>query len=410
VGRSPSENRSSGPFAPERGAPEDLAGAEPPQLAGVCSPAMAAVLRRASAIARTSAPVILLGETGTGKEVLARNIHAGSGRSAGPFVPVNCGAIPRELLESEFFGYARGAFSGAVGERVGLFEAASGGTLLLDEIADLPLEMQVKLLRVLQDGEVRRVGSNRRLSVDVRVVAATHKNLDVLVREGTFRQDLYYRLKGFMLRLPPLRDRCEDILPLVSHFLALERDPPRRLCAAVESALLAYDWPGNVREMLNAIRHATALAEGDVILLEHLPEELLAPRSPRPRTSLRTLAEVEREHVVAVLRACGGVRSAAARVLGIARNTLARKLREYGLGAEEAWAADVDAVDAIVRRASGEDPRQVPTAPGAQTGAALAEGGVRELAAPAGLVVVAGGSPGSAQRGRVVEVLPRSQP
>jgi len=285
-------------------------------------------LRRASAIALTAAPVVLLGETGTGKEVLARALHQLSPRAERPFVPVNCGAIPGELLESELFGHVRGAFSGAVADKPGLFEAAAGGTLLLDEVADLPLGLQVKLLRVLQDGEVRRVGSNRSVALDVRVLAATHKDLGAQVELGLFRADLYYRIKVLSLRLPALRDRREDILALARHFLDLEGDRPRQLAPATEEILLTYRWPGNIRELSNAMRYASVLAEQPVIEPQHLPEEVLCrPTSAPPQGALRTLMEVEHEHVLAVLRACGGVQSDAARVLGIGRNTLWRMLR-----------------------------------------------------------------------------------
>ena len=297
----------------------------------VRSAAMQAVLRRARAVAQTAAPVVLLGETGTGKEVLARAIHHASPRAGRPFVPVNCGAIPGELLESELFGHVRGAFSGAVADKPGLFEAAGGGTLLLDEVADLPPPLQVKLLRVLQDGEVRRVGSNRSLAVDVRVIAATHKDLGTLVELGLFRADLYYRIKVLSLHLPSLRDRAEDVLPLARHFLAQERRPPHRLAPPTEELLLSYRWPGNIRELSNAMRCASALAEGEEIEAHHLPDEVAgAARAGAPPASLRTLAEVEQEHVLTVLRACGGVQADAARVLGIGRNTLWRKLRTYG--------------------------------------------------------------------------------
>jgi len=292
---------------------------------------MQAVLRRARAVAQTVAPVVLLGETGTGKEVLARAIHHGSVRAARPFVPVNCGAIPGELLESELFGHVRGAFSGAVADKPGLFEAAAGGTLLLDEVADLPPPLQVKLLRVLQDGEVRRVGSNRSLALDVRVIAATHKDLGAQVDQGLFRADLYYRVKVLSLRLPALRERAEDVLPLARHFLALERRPARILARTTEELLLAYRWPGNIRELSNAMRCASALAEVEEIGPDHLPEEIArATGAGAPPAMLRTLAEVEQEHVLTVLRACGGVQADAARVLGIGRNTLWRKLRAYG--------------------------------------------------------------------------------
>lgn len=290
------------------------------------------VLRRATAVAQSPAPVVLLGETGTGKEVLARALHLSSPRAAKPFVPVNCGAIPGELLETELFGHVRGAFSGAVADKTGLFEAASGGTILLDEVADLPLSLQVKLLRVLQDGEIRRVGAVRSTAMDVRVIAATHKNLEALVEAGAFRADLYYRLKVFSLRLPPLRERQDDILPLAHHFLALEREPARVLAGAAADLLRGYRWPGNIRELSNAMRYASALAEGDVVEPCHLPEEILVGRpaaTPAPG-SLPTLAAVEEAHVRTVLRACRGVQSDAAQILGIGRNTLWRKLRSYG--------------------------------------------------------------------------------
>ncbi len=292
---------------------------------------MQAILRRVQAIAQTGAPVVLLGETGTGKEVLARAIHHSSPRSAKPFVPVNCGAIPGELLESELFGHVRGAFSGAVADKTGLFEAATGGTLLLDEVAELPHPLQVKLLRVLQDGEVRRVGATRSVALDVRVIAATHKDLGALVDMGLFRADLYYRIKVLSVRLPALRERGEDVLPLARHFLSLDREPPRQLTAAAEELLLAYRWPGNIRELSNAMRCASALAEGTWIEPHHLPEEIVrTPVAPPPLGGLRSLAQVEQEHVLAVLRACGGVQADAARILGIGRNTLWRKLRSYG--------------------------------------------------------------------------------
>jgi two-component system response regulator HydG len=294
------------------------------------SPAMQAVLRRVRDFAEADAPVVILGESGTGKEIVARAVHANSARSARPFVPVNVAALPAELLESELFGHARGAFTGAAADKPGLLEAADGGTLFLDEIAEMPLPLQAKLLRAVEDGEIRRVGDTQPFRVDVRFVCATHRDLSRRVADGLFREDLYYRLKVLVVRLPPLRERPEDVLPLARQFLSAERRPAPGFTPAAERALLAYAWPGNVRELGNAVRHGAALARGRAIEPEHLPEELRVPRSPRTGASPRTLAEAEREHVLRVLEACGGSQVEAARQLGIGRNTLWRKLRSYG--------------------------------------------------------------------------------
>ncbi|WP_242371727.1 sigma-54 interaction domain-containing protein [Anaeromyxobacter sp. SG26] len=294
-------------------------------------PAMQAALRRAHDFADSDAPVVVLGESGTGKEVVARALHAASPRGARPFVPVNVAALPAELLESELFGHVRGAFTGATAEKEGLFEAADGGTLFLDEIAEMPLVLQAKLLRALEDGEIRRVGDTRAFGVDVRIVCATHRDLAQRVAEGRFREDLYYRLKVLVLRLPPLRERREDVLPLARQFLSAERRPPAGLAPDAERLLLAYAWPGNVRELQNVMRHAAVLARGGEIRPEHLPEELLRPAA-RAEPPARTLAEVEREHVLRVLEAFGGSQVEAARALGIGRNTLWRKLRAYREG------------------------------------------------------------------------------
>lgn len=296
------------------------------------SPAMQAVLKRAARFARSDAPVVVLGESGTGKEVVARILHANSRRAQAPFVAINVAAIPAELLESELFGYARGAFTGAERKKPGLFEEAHGGTLFLDEIAELPMTMQAKLLRALAEGEVRRLGETRAFAVDVRIVCATHRDLFGLVGAGAFREDLYYRLKVLSLRVPPLRDRREDILPLAQAFLASERTMAKGFAPDARDALVRYAWPGNVRELGNAVQHGAALAAGLFVRRDDLPDELVLPSPPAvdrssPVSPLRTLAEVEREHIERVLDACGGSQSQAARVLGIGRNTLWRKLR-----------------------------------------------------------------------------------
>ena len=312
-----------------------------PHLNGVThvvahSEAMQVLLRRAGRFAHSGAPVAVVGETGTGKEVVARILHANSPRADHPFVPVNVAALPAELLESELFGHGEGAFTGATTARRGLFEAADRGTIFLDEIAEMPLSLQVKLLRVLQDGEIRRVGESRPFSVDVRIVCATHRDLAQSVREGAFREDLFYRLWVLTLEVPPLRARRDDILPLASNFLALESERLRGFTAAARDSLVAYDWPGNVRELQSAIKYAAALATGVHVDVDDLPETLTrrplpVARMPRPasRHDLRPLADIEREHILHVLEACGGSQSAAARALGIGRNTLWRKLRTY---------------------------------------------------------------------------------
>jgi two-component system response regulator HydG len=293
---------------------------------------MQALLRRVARFAPSDAPVMVLGETGSGKEVVARTLHLNSPRAERPFVAVNVAALPAELLESELFGHSKGAFTGAGAAKRGLLEEADGGTLFLDEIAEMPLPLQVKLLRALQDGEVRRVGETRAFAVDARIICATHRDLAARVREGAFREDLYFRLKVLTLRVPPLRERREDLLPLARRFLADHGGGERRFAPDAEARLLAYAWPGNVRELENAVTHGAALATGDEVRAGDLPEELGLPAAEPSKPSgdvLRPLAEVEREHILAVLAACGGSQSDAARVLGIGRNTLWRKLQSY---------------------------------------------------------------------------------
>lgn len=301
------------------------------------SPALRAVLLRTRDFAEADAPTMIFGESGTGKEVVARVLHANSARRRHPFVALNVAALPGELLESELFGHVRGAFTGAVAARKGLLEAADGGMLFLDEIAEMPLGLQAKLLRVVQDGEVRKLGDTRVFGVDVRFVCATHRDLEAHVARGLFREDLYYRLKVLALRVPPLRDRREDILPLVTSLLAREKRSASGLTAKAREALLAYRWPGNVRELGNAVQHGCALARGGPIRLEHLPEELQpGAEKARDAVGLRSLADVEREHILHVLDLCGGSQPEAAAHLRIGRTTLWRKLRNYGVGGERA--------------------------------------------------------------------------
>jgi DNA-binding NtrC family response regulator len=300
----------------------------------VRSEAMGRVLDLAERVAKVDSTALVTGESGVGKERIARLIHEESARAARPFVAVNCGAVTETLLESELFGHARGAFTGADRERPGLFEEANGGTLFLDEVGEVSPGMQVKLLRALQEKEVRRVGENRSRAVDARVVAATNRNLADEVAAGRFRTDLYYRLRVIELRVPALRDRPEDVLPLARVFLAeTSKRMGRKLTGFTPRAadqLLRYEWPGNVREVQNAIEHAVALAAGSRVDVEDLPEELRAAM-PRPRPVGRTqpLEDVEREYILAAVESAGGNRTRAAADLGIGLATLKRKLKSY---------------------------------------------------------------------------------
>ncbi len=295
---------------------------------------MQILLKRVARFAASNAPVAVLGETGTGKEVVARVLHANSPRAKQPFVAVNVAALPAELLESELFGHAKGAFTGAANARRGLFEAANRGTLFLDEIGEMPLPLQAKLLRALQDGELRRVGESESYAVDVRIVCATHRDLALRIREGAFRQDLLYRLKVLTIEMPALRERRDDILPLALHFLAEEKARTRGFTVAARKSLLNYAWPGNVRELQNAVRHGAALATEAEVDDEDLPDELKRPVASRQSGTagrapqvFKTLAEMERDHIQRALDACGGSQSEAARILRVARNTLWRKLK-----------------------------------------------------------------------------------
>jgi len=308
-------------------------------LAGVIaqSPAMHAVLDLVERVAPTDATLLIQGESGTGKEVIAKAVHHASARAARPFVAVNCGAVPETLLESELFGYMRGAFTGATVNKLGLFEEAHGGTLFLDEIAEMPGALQVKLLRALQSGEVRRLGATRPATIDVRVIAATHGDLAALISQGSFREDLFYRLNVIQMMLPPLRDRREDIPALAEHFLARAAGKlgrARHLSPEALERLLRYPWPGNVRELENAIERAAILGRRDTIMPEDLPPHVsaglqLGPSPTLPRQT--TLAEAERAHILQTLERFGRNHSGAAEALGIGRTTLWRKLKEYGI-------------------------------------------------------------------------------
>lgn len=290
-------------------------------------------------LARSQAPIYISGESGSGKELAARLIHARSARSAGAFVPVNCGAIPENLMESEFFGYRKGAFTGADSDRDGFFQAASGGTLFLDEVADLPLPMQVKLLRAIQEKRVRKVGCVVEEAVDLRVICATHRNLRELVEQGKFRQDLYYRLNVIELRMPPLRERMEDIPQLVADLLTkLCGDKPPRVSEAALKALQLYAFPGNVRELENILERATALCGDDEILPEDLhlePDDFGGSEPDAQGRGSETLDEylnrIERQAILEALQKTDGNRTAAARQLGVTFRSLRYRLERLGI-------------------------------------------------------------------------------
>ena len=307
-----------------------------------CSPALREVFAQVKIVAPTDSTVLLLGETGTGKELVARALHNRSSRRDRPFVRVNCAAIPSGLLESELFGHERGAFTGAIAQKIGRFELANGGTLFLDEIGDIPLELQPKLLRVLQEQEFERLGSTRTLRVDVRVVSATSRNLTQMVADREFRGDLYYRLNVFPIQLPALRERSEDIPLLVNHFVQVCARRMRKSIdhASTESmnALLSYSWPGNVRELQNLIERAVILSPGTLLgvplseLNQTNSHKDIPARSDDSRVV--TLKDAEREHIIQALAETnwiiGGTKGAAAR-LGLKRTTLASKMRRMGI-------------------------------------------------------------------------------
>ncbi len=298
------------------------------------------VLRQVS---RSSATVLILGESGTGKELVARAVHANSPRRGKHFVPLNCAALSETILESELFGHEKGAFTGAMYTRKGRFEYAHGGTLFLDEIGDMPMEIQIKLLRVIEYGEVFRVGSNAPIRVDVRLIAATHKDLGRLVREGRFREDLFFRLKVVTIRLPALRDRLEDLPLLVDHFLrelsARHGKAVRAISPEALKLLYEYSWEGNVRELRNCIESMVVMSRGDVLGSEDVPSYIRNPEE-RPVPGVGALAGVNLTHaevelIRKALQESSGNREQAARMLGISERTLYRKIKRYGLAAEK---------------------------------------------------------------------------
>ncbi|HET7825160.1 MAG TPA: sigma-54 dependent transcriptional regulator [Anaeromyxobacter sp.] len=320
------------------------------------SPAMRAVYRLLEKAAQTDATVLVLGETGTGKELAARAIHYHSARRERRFVPVNCGALPAELVESELFGHAKGAFTGAAAAKRGLFEEASGGTIFLDEIGELPPAVQVKLNRVLQDREIRRVGETSPVQVDVRVVAATHRDPREEVKAGRFREDLFYRLNVFQIVLPPLRERSEDVPLLAAHFLEKHARALRRTLRGFAPGALrrlaSHGWPGNVRELENTVERAVAVAGGDEIQVEDLPPEIAlggaAGDAPGPAAGMRALAALpykeavaeardraSREYLAAIMEEFGGNVTRAAEHAGMERESLHRLLRRYGLRSDD---------------------------------------------------------------------------
>jgi DNA-binding NtrC family response regulator len=311
------------------------------------SPVMIGLYKEIARVAPTRSTILIVGESGAGKELVARSIHQHSTRSTGPFVAVNCGALTETLLEAELFGHVRGSFTGAVGDRKGLWEEAAGGTLFLDEVGETSPAFQVKLLRALQEGEIRRVGASRTTQVDARILAATNRNLEQDVKAGKFREDLFYRLSVVTLRVPALKERRTDIPLLAERFLAmvLDREGHDRLTLSEETirTLVAYNWPGNVRELESAIEYAVLHARGHAIAPEDLPEKLqsaqvrAAARSPLSALfeDLPALEELERRYLLYILEIAGGNRTRAAEILGIDRRTLYRMIERYGMDANE---------------------------------------------------------------------------
>ena len=298
-------------------------------------PKLRSVIDAAAAIAPAAAPVLIHGETGTGKELIARALHFTGKMSDKPFVAVNCGAIPRDLMESELFGFEKGAFTGANARRIGKIEEASGGSLFLDEIGELDIALQVKLLRVLQESELERLGSNKKIKVNFRLISSSNRNLGSMVDQGHFREDLYYRLNVIQIHMPPLRDRVEDIPLLVAEFLrtfCARENKTLRVSDEVMHVFQNYPWPGNVRQLKNAVERAVVLARGDSITLRDLPEELKSAEQRHDIERSKTLRSLEATAVVNVLQDCGGNKSRAAKILGISRKALYKRLTEYNIG------------------------------------------------------------------------------
>jgi DNA-binding NtrC family response regulator len=296
------------------------------------SPLMQTLFHEASLIAPSESRVLITGESGVGKEVLADVIHAWSPRAGGPLVKVNCAAIPENLLESELFGHERGAFTGAVGQRRGFFEAANGGTIFLDEIADMSPSLQAKVLRVTQEGRFNRVGSNQEIQANVRILAATNKNLEEEVKASRFREDLFYRLNVVELNIPPLRERREDILPLASAFISEFTQGHARFSSSVPACLERYSWPGNVRQLRNAMERAALLSRGELILLEHLPAQVRDGAETAPSVEpgdAQRLGEIERQAILQALRSHDFNRTETAKALGISRRALLYKLQRF---------------------------------------------------------------------------------
>ena len=296
------------------------------------SPLMLTLFRDASLIASSDSRVLITGESGVGKEVLADVMHGWSSRAAGPLVKVNCAAIPEALLESELFGHERGAFTGAVAQRIGRFELAHGGTILLDEIGEMSPQLQSKLLRVTQNGRFHRVGSNHEMQSDARILAATNSNLEEKVKAGQFREDLFYRLNVVELNIPPLRERPEDILPLASCFMAEFTQGKARFAPSVAECLEHYAWPGNVRELRNAMERAALLSRGELILPEHLPTRVRGQATASPTlgaVDAQRLEEVERQAIMQALRKHDSNRTETAKALGISRRALIYKLQRF---------------------------------------------------------------------------------